>query len=58
MGGGWGRSKVLVLLWVVLDKGGVAVSFIPYNLDSLERVLGKEDPREAFGDSVFKVLEL
>lgn len=59
MGGGWGGSKVLVLLRIVLDKGGdVAVSFIPYSLDSLERVLGKEDPREVFGDSVFKVLEL
>lgn len=50
---------MLVLLWVVLHKGGdVAVSFIPYSLDSLERVLGKEDPREVFGDSVFKVFEL
>lgn len=58
MGGGWGGSKVLVLLWIVLDKRDVAVSFIPYSLDSLERVLGKDDPREVFGDSVFKVLEL
>lgn len=59
MGGGWGGSKVLVLLWIVLERGGdVAVSFIPYSLDSLERVRGKEDPREVFGDSVFSVLEL
>lgn len=59
MGGGWGGSKVLVLLWTVLERGGdVAVSFIPYSLDSLERVRGKEDPREVFGDSVFRVLEL
>lgn len=59
MGGGWGGSKVLVLLWTVLEKGGdVAVSFIPYSLDSLERVRGKEDPREVFGDSVFRVFEL
>lgn len=53
---------MLVLLWTVQDKGGeggdVALSFIPYSLDSLESVLGKEDPLEALGDSVFSVLEL
>lgn len=54
IGGGWGGSKVLALLWVE----GMAVSFIPYNLDSLERVLGKDEPREAFGDSVFNIFEL
>lgn len=62
IGGGWGGSKVLVLFWTVQGKGGeggdVALSFIPYSLDSLESVLGKEDPLEVFGDSVFKVLEL
>lgn len=62
IGGGWGGSKVLVLLWTVQGKGGeegdAALSFIPYNLDSLESVLGKEDPLEALGDSVFNVLEL
>lgn len=58
MGGGWGGSKVLVLLWIVLERGDVAESFIPYSLDSLERVRGREDPREVFGDSVFRVLEL
>lgn len=56
-GGGGGRSE-LVLLWTAL--GGVVglLSFIPYSLDSLERVRGREDPREALGDSVFRVLEL
>lgn len=53
---------MLVLLWTVQGKGGeeggAALSFIPYSLDSLERVLGKEDPLEALGDSVFSVLEL
>lgn len=53
---------MLVLLWTVQGKGGeegdAALSFIPYNLDSLESVLGKEDPLEALGDSVFNVLEL
>lgn len=58
IGGGGGGNKVLVLLWTVLGKGDVAVSFIPYSFDSFERVLGKEDPLEAFGDSVFRVLEL
>lgn len=53
-GGGGGRSE-LVLLWTAL---GGPLSFIPYSLDSLERVRGREDPREAFGDSVFRVLEL
>lgn len=60
IGGGWGGSKVLVLLWIVQDKGGgeAALSFIPDSLDSLENVLGREDPLEALGDSVFSVLEL
>lgn len=52
---------MLVLLWTVQGKGeegDAALSFIPYNLDSLESVLGKEDPLEALGDSVFNVLEL
>lgn len=58
IGGGGGGNKVLVLLWAVLGKGDVAVSFIPYSFDSFERVLGKDDPLEAFGDSVFRVFEL
>lgn len=60
IGGGWGGSKVLVLLWTVQGKGEgeAALSFIPDSLDSLDSVLGKEDPREALGDSVFSVLEL
>lgn len=59
IGGGWGGSKVLVLLWIVQDRGGeAALSFIPESLDSLESVLGREDPLEALGDSVFSVLEL
>jgi hypothetical protein len=53
---------VLVLLCTVQGKGegegDAALSFIPYSLDSLERVLGKDDPLEALGDSVFSVLEL
>lgn len=61
-GGGWGGSKVLVLLWAVQGRGGEgghgAASLIPYSLDSFDSVLGKEDPLEAFGDSVFSVLEL
>lgn len=60
IGGGWGGSNVLVLLWIVQGKGGgeAALSFIPDSLDSLESVLGREDPLEALGDSVFSVLEL
>lgn len=53
-GGGGGRSE-LVLLSTAL---GGPLSFIPYSLDSLERVRGREDPREALGDSVFSILEL
>lgn len=51
---------MLVLLWIVQDRGGgeAALSFIPESLDSLESVLGREDPLEALGDSVFSVLEL
>lgn len=56
-GGGGGRSE-LVLLWTALGGFGGPLSFIPYSLDSLERVRGREDPREALGDSVFRVLEL
>lgn len=56
-GGGGGRSE-LVLLWTALGGLGGPLSFIPYSLDSLERVRGREDPREALGDSVFSVLEL
>lgn len=40
------------------EAGGAGESLIPYSLDSLERVLGREDPREAMGDSVFSILEL
>lgn len=56
-GGGGGRSE-LVLLWAALGGLGIPLSFIPYSLDSLERVRGREDPREVFGDSVFRVFEL
>lgn len=56
-GGGGGRSE-LVLLWTALEGLRGPLSFIPYSLDSLERVRGREDPREAFGDSVLSVLEL
>lgn len=56
-GGGGGRSE-LVLLWTALGGPGGPISFIPYSLDSLESVRGREDPREALGDSVFSVLEL
>lgn len=56
-GGGGGRSE-LVLLWTALEGLGRPLSFIPYSLDSFEKVRGSEDPREALGDSVFKVLEL
>lgn len=56
-GGGGGRSE-LVLVWTALGGLGGPLSFIPYNLDSLDRVRGREDPREALGDSVFSVLEL
>lgn len=56
-GGGGGRSE-LVLLWAALGGLGGPLSFIPYSLDSLESVRGREDPREALGDSVFRVLEL
>ena len=54
-GGGGGGRRELVLLWAAL---GGQLSFIPYSLDSLERVRGREDPREALGDSVLSVLEL
>lgn len=60
-GGGWGGSKVLALLWTVQGRGGggeAALSLIPDSLDSFESVLGKDDPLEALGDSVFSVLEL
>lgn len=40
------------------EAGGAGASLIPYSLDSLERVLGREDPREALGESVFSILEL
>lgn len=56
-GGGGGRSE-LVLLWTALGGMGGLLSFIPYSLDSLERVRGREDPREVLGDSVFSVFEL
>lgn len=55
-GGGGGDRSVLVLLGAVGTELGE--SLIPYSLDSLESVLGKEDPREVLGESVFKVLEL
>lgn len=59
-GGGGGRSELVVLLWAAVGGGlgGGPLSFIPNSLDSLERVRGSEDPREALGDSVFRVLEL
>lgn len=57
-GGGGGGRRELVLLWAAFGGMGGLLSFIPYNLDSLERVRGREDPREALGDSVFRVLEL
>lgn len=58
-GGGGGRSELVVLLWAAVGgMGGGPLSFIPNSLDSLERVRGSEDPREALGDSVFRVLEL
>lgn len=53
-GSGGGRSE-LVWLWTAL---GGPLSFIPYSFDSLESERGSEDPREALGDSVFRVLEL
>lgn len=40
------------------ETGGAGASLIPYSLDSLERVLGREDPREALGESIFSILEL
>lgn len=57
-GGGRGGRSELVLLWPALGGFVGLLSFIPYSFDSLERVRGREDPREAFGDSVFRVLEL
>lgn len=58
IGGGRGGRSELVLFWTALGGLGGQQSFIPYSLDSLERVRGREDPREALGDSVFSVLEL
>lgn len=37
---------------------GPGRSFIPYSLDSLERVRGKDEPREVLGESLLRVLEL
>lgn len=58
IGGGRGGRSELVLLWTALGGFVGLLSFIPYSLDSLERVRGREDPREALGDSVLRVLEL
>ena len=58
IGGGRGGRSELVFLWTALGGLGGPLSFIPYSLDSFERVRGREDPREALGDSVFSVLEL
>ena len=59
-GGGGGGWRVLVLPWAAEGGlgGSVGSSLIPNSLDSLERVRGSEDPREALGDSVFRFLEL
>lgn len=57
IGGGGGGSRLEVLLGAGFGVL-VGTSFIPNSLDSLERVLGREDPRDALGDSVFRVLEL
>lgn len=40
------------------EAGGAGASLIPYSLDSLDRVLGKEEPRDALGESVFSIFEL
>ncbi len=55
-GGGGGERSVSVLSGP--EAGGAGASLIPYSLDSLESVLGRDDPREALGDSVFSILEL
>ncbi len=55
-GGGEGDRSGLVLPGP--EAGGAGASLIPYSLDSLERVLGRDDPCEALGDSVFSILEL
>lgn len=53
-GGGGGDRSVLVLPGAT----GPGRSFIPYSLDSLERVRGKDEPREVLGESLLRVLEL
>lgn len=37
---------------------GPGRSLIPYSLDSLEKVRGKDEPREVLGESLLRVLEL
>lgn len=55
-GGGGGDRSVLVLPGAMAT--GPGRSLIPYSLDSLERVRGKDEPREVLGESLLKVLEL
>lgn len=55
-GGGGGDRSVLVLAGAMTTEPGR--SLIPYSLDSLERVRGKDEPREVLGESLLKVLEL
>lgn len=55
-GGGGGDRSVLVLPGAVATRPGR--SLIPYSLDSLEKVRGKDEPREVLGESLLKVLEL
>lgn len=55
-GGGGGDRSVLVLPGAMATEPGR--SLIPYSLDSLERVRGKDAPREVLGESLLRVLEL
>lgn len=55
-GRGGGDRRVLVLPGAMAT--GLGKSFIPHSLDSLERVLGKDEPREVLGESVLRILEL
>lgn len=55
-GGSGGDRSVLVLPGAM--AAGPGRSLIPYSLDSLERVRGKDVPREVLGESLLRVLEL
>lgn len=55
-GGGGGDRSVLVLPGAMAT--GPGRSLIPYSLDSLEKVRGKDEPREVLGESLLRVLEL